>query len=441
MSSSARLNLQRNTALRTNRVLPTEARVRQARIEDLFFNSVIGNDLLHGRIFDDCHPSALLCFRATCRRAYYAVEYYIRRMWNIHRFLSRYFDNPLEFRQLQAQTGMLISGSSALQFFDRTFYPGSDLDLYVPMVYREEVGNYLLDCGYTYTPHGTQNTEFHEAVWESRIVNAITSYFIPGVAGIFNFLKSKVNPATEEREWLKVQVIVSANCPVASVLYFHSTCVMNLISFEAAYSLYPRATLEERKSLICQSRSINREEAIDKYRQRGWELINGIEGFHDAKLFHVSLPNSRVPSATRWVGDRHCWTMQLDTSGIMLRSLQSTPRSKPLSRDPALGNSWKVDLDRLEYPYKASMTFTPVQSPFLYFGYICGTDQVLQAICSSLPLLRAPERPTSNLPFSAQMQTWIFYDEEFVAACRAYFDYSNSLQIIVASFPRRTRLR
>ncbi|KAI0075740.1 hypothetical protein K474DRAFT_1560967, partial [Panus rudis PR-1116 ss-1] len=256
-------------------------------------------------------PSVLLCFRATCRRAHSAVDQYIQRNWNICRFLSRYFADPLGFRQLQAETGTLISGSSALQFFDRTFYPDSDLDLYVPMVYRIEVGNYLMHCGYVYTPSARQNADFHEAVWESRIVNVSMNYCAPGVAGVFNFIKSVTNVASGQR-WLKVQIIVSPLCPLESVLRFHSTCVMNVISYAAAYCFYPKATLEKRTSLICQPRSRNRQQAVDKYGQRGWHMLDlareGVDVDVPVKDFYISF-QKQIPSPTRWVGDKHCWTI------------------------------------------------------------------------------------------------------------------------------------
>jgi hypothetical protein len=56
---------------------------------------------------------------------------YVRRTININRILKRFFPEPDVFRVLQRQTGTLISGSQALQFFDRTFYPESDLDLFL----------------------------------------------------------------------------------------------------------------------------------------------------------------------------------------------------------------------------------------------------------------------------------------------------------------------
>ena len=43
---------------------------------------------------------------------------------------GRYFADPAAFRELQLRTGLIISGSTALQFLDRTTYEGADLDIY-----------------------------------------------------------------------------------------------------------------------------------------------------------------------------------------------------------------------------------------------------------------------------------------------------------------------
>ena len=80
-----------------------------------------------------------------------AVKDFERRAYNVNKHLARFFSDPLSFRSLIAKTRMVISGSFALQFFDRTRYPGSDLDLYA---HRDdgvhEIGKFLLAEGYVF---------------------------------------------------------------------------------------------------------------------------------------------------------------------------------------------------------------------------------------------------------------------------------------------------
>ena len=76
----------------------------------------------------------------------------MRRAFSIDKLLSPYF-TPTEvtqFRELQSQTGTLISGSTALQLFDRVTYSESDLDLYVEHRFSRALAEWLLEIGYTY---------------------------------------------------------------------------------------------------------------------------------------------------------------------------------------------------------------------------------------------------------------------------------------------------
>ncbi len=144
----------------------------------------------------------------------------MRSAFNIHRILQRYFDDPTSFRSLQAQTGTLVSGSTALQFFDRSFYPESDLDIYVHMPWRLRVAQWLLDRGYSFVPSPRQNEDFATAVNDQRVLNNRARYFMRGVAGVFTFVKSV--PGKLE-EVLKVQMIVAARAPMEIILNFHSS--------------------------------------------------------------------------------------------------------------------------------------------------------------------------------------------------------------------------
>jgi hypothetical protein len=87
------------------------------------------------------------------------VQSYIRRRFKLHDVLSRFFvteSQTLAFRRLMSETGMIIAGSTALQFCDRTIYPDSDLDLYLPVAAIRRVVDWLVASGYRYTPKKDQ---------------------------------------------------------------------------------------------------------------------------------------------------------------------------------------------------------------------------------------------------------------------------------------------
>lgn len=91
--------------------------------------SVFNNALLHREILTYLSVATLYRLSYTCRTHYDLVTDYMLHIFNINHQLRDYFTDPLSFRELQARTGMIISGSFALQFLHRVAYPNSDLDL------------------------------------------------------------------------------------------------------------------------------------------------------------------------------------------------------------------------------------------------------------------------------------------------------------------------
>ena len=255
----------------------------------LFLQSIVTNDLLYDLIFDACTARSLVRLLQTCHTLRLSVQDYIPRRFNITKLLSRYFHHPETFRHLQAATGTIISGSSVLQFFDRSYYAKSDLDLYVPLAWRAKVGQYLLKEGYSFVATRTQSSLFADAVDQKRVItnNGLYGNF-KGIAAVFTFKKRSGHD-----KQLQVQVIVAVRSPMEVVLKFHSStlcslflsnnsvmtkgfiaCVMNIITFNQAHCLYPRATLEERLSLVCTDRQDEVIERVyERYHQRGWSSI------------------------------------------------------------------------------------------------------------------------------------------------------------------------
>lgn len=68
----------------------------------------------------------------TCRASSHLYYSLISlQLWNIDRDLQRFVREPRRFREQLGKCDGLISGSFALQFFEREYWEGSDLDIYV----------------------------------------------------------------------------------------------------------------------------------------------------------------------------------------------------------------------------------------------------------------------------------------------------------------------
>lgn len=94
--------------------------------------------------------------------------------------------------------------------------------------------------------------------------------------------------------------------------------VMNIIGHRTAYSLYPMGTFEERRALQCIiKQTYGVEEALEKYRKRGWEIVDHVS---DHEIVH----HRNFKSGKRWVGDPICWSILLpDPSGTSSSPLES----------------------------------------------------------------------------------------------------------------------
>lgn len=148
-------------------------------------------------------------------------------------------------------------------------------------------------------------------------------------------------------------------------------CVMNLISYEKAYCLFPRATLEARRNLlIARGSGSDQLPAVRKYQERGWS---------------PSLPNpfwERVehspvfPFGNRFLGDRYTWTIPLDLTGVTPPQILG-PQSQVLTQDPVVGTSW-------EFSYKQGEGGVPkyviISNPSLFYGYINRKVNAIRAV-------------------------------------------------------------
>ncbi|ETW81465.1 hypothetical protein HETIRDRAFT_444789 [Heterobasidion irregulare TC 32-1] len=268
------------------------------------FSSILSIHPIYDGIYSRLSPGARIRFGRTCRLAYNSVQDFHSRAFNINHHLRRFFDDPIAFRNMQARLAMLISGSNALQFLDSTSYPGSDLDLYVWEDSAKEVGHWLMEHErYSFAPSIDQDKNFDVAsetvfTWSDNLDQSLArndcdDYYSTQPLEWYSFIQNGPDGP------LKVQIVASARSPLVTILNFHSTCVMNCIAFDAAYSLYPQATFENKRSL-CMASNASRVAEFAKYERRGWQptVFVSRRKERDIKaLFH--------PDDTRWVCDRH----------------------------------------------------------------------------------------------------------------------------------------
>jgi hypothetical protein len=176
-----------------------------------------------------CHlsPRTLVRLSRTCHYMYVAVTCFLQRAYNINRHLSRYFPDPLAFRSLQARTGLVISGSNAIQFMDRTYYPESDLELYAHPGHARELSEWLVSAGYIFEPTQHQHKDWYENIpadWDGTTKwvpeDQADGLHQPAIAAIL--FKRFVVMDGEPVE-LKVQVVETTCNPIETIMKSHSS--------------------------------------------------------------------------------------------------------------------------------------------------------------------------------------------------------------------------
>lgn len=125
---------------------------------------------------------------------------------------------------------------------------------------------------------------------------------------------------------------------------------MNLITHEKAYSIFPRATFDERRSLLqLPMKRSRRQMATTKYAARGFNVVYKIS------LDEFDNPHSSFSHGKRHLGDEKCWTLPI------LPNLE-LPQSGTIET-----NSWALLYNGSLHP---NMVATAFVSSTLRYGYL-----------------------------------------------------------------------
>ncbi|KAF4566487.1 hypothetical protein EYR36_011914 [Pleurotus pulmonarius] len=299
-----------------------------------FTRCMLWNDIIHATVMRQLSLNTLRWYSLTCKAIYDEVQIFYQCSYSLDPILEPFIslEHIPAFRRLQAESGLVISGSAALQFFTRVTYPESDLDLYVEYEHAFEVGKWLeWDVGCTALNHHGEPQPFYQTYfrWTASDVqhcrfpltkpcytalpgsreNAVPddsshstrgNYSFKGIRAVVSFLSPDHSR--------KIQLIICRRNVMEVILGFHSTVVMNLITASHAYSLYGEETLERQISLpVDSARSAlaigNLEAAKSKYVARGWTMIPTQAEALRQKAFEGWT--------ARRVGDSKCWVVNL----------------------------------------------------------------------------------------------------------------------------------
>ena len=151
---------------------------------------------------------------------------------------------------------------------------------------------------------------------------------------------------------------------------------MNLISHEKAYSLYPRGTFKERRSLVHSKEGVGEEAAKvarDKYVARGWEMVETL--MED----EIMDPTSAFAAGSRYVGDSKCWTVPIFPKLQLREGYIET-------------NSWDQVYNEDNDP---EILFTILMAPTLRYCYLVKDPPLERYILRTLSSFKGEQRYVS----------------------------------------------
>ena len=73
----------------------------------------------------------IIALTRTCKGLSKTYQYMLPVQWNIDRTLQRFVNDPYGFRSQMGRYNALVSGSLALQFFERVVWNDSDMDVFM----------------------------------------------------------------------------------------------------------------------------------------------------------------------------------------------------------------------------------------------------------------------------------------------------------------------
>ncbi|KAF2009704.1 hypothetical protein BU24DRAFT_428595 [Aaosphaeria arxii CBS 175.79] len=226
-----------------------------------------------------------------------------RTHWNINQKLLRFVDRPVRFRGWLGRLDALISGGFALQFFARTVWLDSDLNIYVNA--SGDALDGLLGDLQDHEGYNVTNQYFEDG-------NYTNSQSLDGVFSITDLSRPARGDGGQES---RIQVIRCHIPPMSVILGgSHNTGVINVISSQAAYCLFPASTFGKRHMIILGRRTRQEHLYVEKYLLRGWNIREEPLGWAPGM---ERYPEQLPLECNKLSGDpKSTWKIELDVEGI-----------------------------------------------------------------------------------------------------------------------------
>ncbi|TFK59184.1 hypothetical protein BDN72DRAFT_906085 [Pluteus cervinus] len=246
-------------------------------------------------------PGDLMRFSRLNHNYHTFIAQYVASAFSVPRHLERFFPGAIysDFRSLQARTGAVVFGATALNVFTRTYDDKCVLDVMVTLQQYGELSVWLQLRGFRYHEEDREDVDDDEDVDVSSYYDDDSEYEdTPRPADIGKFSNGVYT----------IHVWIARHTTLEKVIGSNLTCTMNFITANDAISLYPHSSFH--LGQVVRIRDANpaaSEDFVNKYRRSGWSIIDNVPGVDRAYPRDDFYADIEDETGIRCVGDGKCW--------------------------------------------------------------------------------------------------------------------------------------
>jgi hypothetical protein len=194
------------------------------------------------------------------------------------------------------RTGAIISGSAALALIHPHQFLPNDIDFYVLPFGFAAVLEFIEDHGYKIEPYDRALCNyFHQNIVVIKLVHPISHKSINVMTGLDSHV-------------------------VKLITRFHSTLLMNYLSWFGLVDLYPEWTLEKRSLVVTDTPAS--QECQAKYVDRGYTVHHNVAELMRPLQAHVCQADPYCPTSTRSLHDGHCLVEPFEPDGFDMNTFE-----------------------------------------------------------------------------------------------------------------------
>ncbi|MCJ1431534.1 hypothetical protein MMC27_000887 [Xylographa pallens] len=265
----------------------------------------------------------IIALTRTCKKLSGLYQLLLKTQWKVDHGLLRFVKSPARFRSQMGQHSALVSGSFAVQFFERVTWEDSDLDIFVKGgAGAEAFGKYLIETEDYELQAAKEQEDYENDPMKAELLKVASIFLTPfrpclGYSLYHKQVETYLRSDSLNSNVSKIQLVHTRSTPAQVILRgFYTTVVVNIISWNKAISIFPLPSFIRYKTYLLKAIDDGTVGPLTKYSNRGWRT--------QPILWPEEATSSHPIQATRRIGDKFSWTITFNTSNVQKSDVPDT---------------------------------------------------------------------------------------------------------------------